>query len=53
VKLLDSPTRPAAWMSEQGWELISPDGASRRLDDDLLDDAAVRRALGIALAAPN
>ncbi|HMH91537.1 MAG TPA: hypothetical protein VK586_10690, partial [Streptosporangiaceae bacterium] len=53
VNILDGPGRPAGWLSAHGWELVSPGGGSRSLGDDLLEGAAVRRALGIALAAPN
>jgi hypothetical protein len=48
-----SSAQQAGWRSELGWELISPDGAGHDLQLTLLDRAAVQRALGIALAAPN
>jgi hypothetical protein len=55
VNLADSagPGRPAGLVSDRGWELVSPRGARRSLEADLLEGAAARRALGIALAAPN
>jgi hypothetical protein len=52
VTLRDGPPQQAGWHSEHGWELISPDGASRVLPGTVLDRAAVQDALAIARDLP-
>jgi hypothetical protein len=52
VTLQEGPPQQAGWHSEHGWELISPDGASRVLPGIVLDRAAVQDALAIARDLP-